>query len=39
LAWLLYEEKCHTLSLGDTRIRAVHAPLLACGKLMGLGWM
>ena len=26
----------YSLGLGLTRIRAVHAPLLACGKLMGL---
>lgn len=39
LGWLLNGKKCHTLGLGDTRIRAVTAPLLACGKLMGLGWV
>ncbi len=26
------------LGLGETRLRAIHAPLLACGKLMGLGF-
>ena len=25
------------MNLGDTRIRGVHAPLFACGKLLGLG--
>jgi 16S rRNA (uracil1498-N3)-methyltransferase len=28
---------CGTLSLGPTRIRGTHAPMLAAGKLMGLG--
>jgi 16S rRNA (uracil1498-N3)-methyltransferase len=28
---------CHTMGLGNTRLRGTHAPLLACGKLMGLG--
>lgn len=28
---------CGRLSLGPTRIRGMHAPLLAAGKLMGLG--
>ncbi len=26
------------LSLGETRLRAVHAPAIGLGKLMGLGW-
>jgi 16S rRNA (uracil1498-N3)-methyltransferase len=30
---------CFTMGLGATRIRGTHAPLLACGKLMGLGWI
>ena len=38
-AWLMEEQACHTLGLGETRIRGTHAPLVACGKLMGLGWM
>lgn len=28
-----------SLGLGPTRIRATHAPLVAAGKLMGLGWI
>ncbi len=28
---------CYQIGLGPTRIRAIHAPLVACGKLMGLG--
>ena len=35
LDWL-EKENCHRMGLGETRIRATHAPLLACGKLMGL---
>jgi 16S rRNA (uracil1498-N3)-methyltransferase len=38
LAWL-HSEGCGNLGLGGTRIRGTHAPLLACGKLMGLGWL
>jgi 16S rRNA (uracil1498-N3)-methyltransferase len=38
LLWL-ESEGCHRMGLGETRIRGVHAPLLACGKLMGLGLM
>ena len=30
-------EGCGRLSLGPTRIRGMHAPVLAAGKLMGLG--
>jgi 16S rRNA (uracil1498-N3)-methyltransferase len=29
----------YNLGLGNTRIRSIQAPLLACGKLMGLGWL
>jgi len=36
MAWFT-ELGCGTLSLGKTRIRGTHAPLLAAGKLMGLG--
>lgn len=36
LAWL-ESQGCHRMGLGETRIRGTHAPLLACGKLMGLG--
>jgi 16S rRNA (uracil1498-N3)-methyltransferase len=36
MAWFR-EQGCATLSLGKTRIRGTHAPLLAAGKLMGLG--
>lgn len=36
LEWL-NTEGCHQIGLGPTRIRGTHAPLLACGKLMGLG--
>jgi 16S rRNA (uracil1498-N3)-methyltransferase len=36
IAWFR-EQGCGTLSLGKTRIRGTHAPLLAAGKLMGLG--
>lgn len=36
LEWL-NTERCHQIGLGPTRIRGTHAPLLACGKLMGLG--
>lgn len=35
-AWLT-DCGCYRLGLGKTRIRGTHAPLLACGKLMGLG--
>jgi 16S rRNA (uracil1498-N3)-methyltransferase len=28
---------CHRMGLGPTRLRGTHAPLFACGKLMGLG--
>lgn len=38
LEWLTVVEGCHSIGLGATRIRGTHAPLLACGKLMGLGW-
>ncbi len=38
LKWL-HAEKCLQIGLGPTRIRGSHAPLLACGKLMGLGWI
>jgi 16S rRNA (uracil1498-N3)-methyltransferase len=34
-AWLS-QEGCYRMGLGRTRIRAIHAPLLACGKLLGL---
>lgn len=37
LEWLLADAGCRTLGLGPTRIRATHAPLLACGKALGLG--
>lgn len=37
LEWLLSTERCRTMGLGPTRIRGTHAPLLACGKAMGLG--
>lgn len=37
LAWLAGPPPCMTLGLGETRLRGTHAPLLACGKLMGLG--
>lgn len=37
LEWLRALPGCGNLGLGSTRIRATHAPLLACGKLMGLG--
>lgn len=33
--WLTAQADCGTLSLGETRIRGTHAPLLAAGKLMG----
>ena len=33
----LHTAGAYAMGLGDTRIRAVHAPLLAAGKLMGLG--
>jgi 16S rRNA (uracil1498-N3)-methyltransferase len=36
MAWFR-EQGCGTLALGKTRIRGTHAPLLAAGKLMGLG--
>jgi 16S rRNA (uracil1498-N3)-methyltransferase len=36
LAWF-QDQGCGTLALGKTRIRGTHAPLLAAGKLMGLG--
>jgi 16S rRNA (uracil1498-N3)-methyltransferase len=34
-AWLL-DNGSYRMGLGGTRIRGTHAPLLACGKLMGL---
>jgi 16S rRNA (uracil1498-N3)-methyltransferase len=37
LDWL-EREGCYRLGLGNTRIRGTHAPLIACGKLMGLGF-
>lgn len=37
LEWLCGPEQADTLGLGDTRIRGTHAPLFACGKLLGLG--
>jgi len=37
LDWLLGQENADVLGLGSTRIRGAHAPLLACGKLMGMG--
>ena len=33
----LQREGCHRMGLGATRLRGTHAPLVACGKLMGLG--
>ncbi len=36
---LLTEGGCHRMGLGSTRIRGTHAPLLACGKMMGLGFI
>jgi 16S rRNA (uracil1498-N3)-methyltransferase len=35
LEYLLGQENCHRLSLGPTRLRAVHAPVAALGNLMG----
>jgi 16S rRNA (uracil1498-N3)-methyltransferase len=35
----LEAQSCFRLGLGDTRIRSIHAPLLACGKLLGHGWI
>lgn len=35
--WLFARERAFNLGLGGTRIRGTHAPLVACGKLMGLG--
>ncbi|MDQ3003648.1 MAG: RsmE family RNA methyltransferase [Fibrobacterota bacterium] len=29
----------YSIGLGTTRIRGTHAPLLACGKLMGMAWI
>jgi 16S rRNA U1498 N3-methylase RsmE len=37
LGWLSEDGKSGRLGLGRTRIRGTHAPLLACGKLMGKG--
>ena len=34
LEYLLGQENCHRLSLGPTRLRAVHAPIAALGNLM-----
>jgi 16S rRNA (uracil1498-N3)-methyltransferase len=36
LDWLEASD-CHRMGLGPTRLRGTHAPLFACGKLMGLG--
>ena len=36
IAWLI-ESGCYQMNLGETRIRGTHAPILACGKLMGKG--
>ncbi len=38
LEWLWKQTDVYPLGLGETRLRATHAPLVACGKLMGLGW-
>lgn len=38
IAWL-EKEKCFRMGLGATRIRGTHAPLIACGKIMGMGWL
>jgi 16S rRNA (uracil1498-N3)-methyltransferase len=35
--YLLSQENCHRLSLGPTRLRAVHAPIAALGNLSGRG--
>lgn len=37
LSWLTSDHSTTTIGLGRTRIRGVHAPLVACGKLMALG--
>jgi 16S rRNA (uracil1498-N3)-methyltransferase len=34
IEWII-ESGCYQLNLGETRIRGTHAPILACGKLMG----
>jgi 16S rRNA (uracil1498-N3)-methyltransferase len=39
LSWLIKEEECLTMGLGETRLRATLAPLVACGKLMGAGML
>lgn len=36
IEWML-ESGGYQMNLGETRIRGTHAPLLACGKLMGKG--
>jgi len=36
IAWMT-EAGCYRMSLGATRIRGTHAPMLACGKLLGKG--
>lgn len=38
LTWFESQTK-FSIGLGSTRIRSVQAPLLGCGKLMGLGWI
>ncbi|MDB5104536.1 MAG: ribosomal methyltransferase RsmE [Fibrobacteres bacterium] len=38
LTWL-EEQGCYRMGLGPTRIRGTHAPLIACGKLLGLGYL
>ena len=35
LEYLLGQENCYRLSLGPTRLRAIHAPIAALGNLMG----
>jgi 16S rRNA (uracil1498-N3)-methyltransferase len=39
LTWLSQQSASYRLDLGATRLRAVHAPLVGLGKLMGLGWL
>lgn len=39
IAWLAEQPQSYRMGLGPTRLRAVHAPLVGLGKLLGRGWL
>lgn len=39
MLWLSQQPQSYRIGLGTTRLRAVHAPLVGLGKLLGLGWL